>query len=149
MNLHASPFVTPRVSGMGALVSFLDNRSADTGNINFDRGTYHFTLRDTGEDVTNQIRRADKEANWAGFDAATDNERLYVEKYIREHGTLPPDVGPTSTWAVLLNNLATDPLGAPLEVVNNAWNDVVNSSGVKGFALVGGLALVLYLVLRK
>lgn len=150
MNLNVSPIISARVNALGALITLLDNRTVDTDNVSFNRDIYHFRLNDTGEDITAKIRRRDKENNWTGFDATKDNERLYVENYVLEHGVLPPTVGSTSTWAVLANQLLTDPLGAPLEAADAAWEQVVSSTGVKGLLLVGGGLLALYfLVLRR
>ena len=99
------------------MIQLLDGSSLDSDFLRFDAEHYHFYLGN--DDVTDLIRRADKLA-WAErwdveFDVEFENERIYVEKYYRENGKLPPNVGSDSVWWNFTKLIVTDPLRAPIE----------------------------------
>ena len=102
----------------------------DSDFVRFEPQIYHFFLGSgaDAQDITHLIRRADKEAMIPGFDVEFDNERLYVEKYVREHGKLPPDVGTNSIWGAWWDLIRRDPLGAGIEMVGDATKSVGNWS---------------------
>lgn len=126
------------------MITLLDDRVINPDEVTFNRNIYHFTYR--GEDITNLIRRADKRAMVDNFDDDIENQRLYVEKYVRENGVLPPEVGSTSTWAIFFDQLATDPLDAPLDALDTAVEKAFSSSGFRTLAIIGGLLVVVVLV---
>jgi hypothetical protein len=149
MNLNHQLIFANRVQGMNALVSLIGGGQMDTKDVRFMQSTHRFFTAD-GEDITNKLYRADKKANWSGFDETFDNERLSVERYMREHnGQLPPNIGSSSVFWNLGKQLVTDPLGAPLDAadtfVENTLKSVVSSSAVW---VVGGLVLA-YLLASK
>ena len=123
-------------------ISLIDGRKVDMDAVTFGKD-YHFFLN--AEDITNQIRRADK-AKFPGFDIEVDNERIYVEKYVRQHGTLPPEVGSDSIWWNFKEQILTDPLDAPLEALDAGVNKLFASSGIKIIAGVLVAGAIFYLV---
>lgn len=133
------------------LINLLDGRQADTEVIDFDSGSYHFALN--GEDVTNQIKQADKR-KFYGFDVARDDDRIYVETYMHNHGgKAPPEVGSDSFITNLYNQLTTRPLQAPLDDLNTFVKenvgDILASSGLQTIVLIGAAGLLAYLIIRK
>jgi hypothetical protein len=126
-------------------ITLLDGRTEDTANIYFDPATYHFSDTATGEDLTNQIRRADKQNNWPNFDPYVDNQRIYNET--RQGGVGPLGDLPTSTAGIFADQILTDPLAAPLDALSAGVKQVFASSGVKTLVIVaiiaGGFVLLL------
>lgn len=131
------------------MITLLDGRQVALSNISFDSDTYHFTLIDTGEDVTNLISRADKLANWPDFDPTIDNTRASNEA---SGGTGPVAPLNTSTASIFTNQILTDPLAAPISALNSAVAELSASSGIQKIGLILGLglaAIVLVEVLKK
>lgn len=123
------------------IVSYVNGEVADVTGVLFDYETYQFTLN--GRNITNLLRRADKLELIEGFDVVKENERIFIEKYLRENGRLPPQIGPTSTWKIFENLILTDPLDAPLDALDNA---VDNAIARRSFQIVAGVAVVVMLL---
>jgi len=98
-------------------IELLDGSTVDTDFLRFDEEHYHFYLGSGGnaQDLTDLIRRADKLAIVEDFDVEKENERIYVEKYWREHKELPPEIGSDSVWWNFTEQILTDPLDAPFK----------------------------------
>jgi hypothetical protein len=122
----------------------LDGRIIDTAAISFDPVTYHFTMG--AEDVTNNIRRADKQDNWPEFDPETDNRRASNES---RGGFGPVGELEESTLVILGEQLAKDPLAAPLASLNTALNQVLGSHGFLKLAALTVAVLVVVVIVRK
>ncbi len=121
------------------ILATISGRHLESTAIELDPTTQHFTY--SSEDVTNDLFRSDK-ATFDGFDVTLDNERIYKEKYAKEHGgSSAPVVGSTSTLDIFANQILTDPLAAPIEAVDNAVAKLTNSSGIKTLAIVGVLII--------
>lgn len=131
------------------MITLLDGRSVDLGNINFDQSSYHFYLIDTSEDITNLISRADKNANWSDFDPTVDNTRASNEA---SGGSGPVAPLNDSTLSILANQLETDPLAAPIasakSALNNAVNDLTGGSTVAKIALAAGALLAVAVIVK-
>lgn len=126
--------------------TLLDGRTVAMGDITFNPAIHHFYLGT--EDITSQLKRADK-LQFDGFDTETENSRLFVEKYMREHnGQLPPEVGSTSVWWQFKELLITDPLGAPLDALDSGIQKLWSSTGIKVMVAVAVVAVVVVLVVK-
>jgi hypothetical protein len=126
-------------------ITLLDGRTANTDQIAFDPVTYHFTLN--SEDVTALISRADKQNNWPNFDPAVDNTRLSNQN---QNGVnLPEPDLPTNTGGILVNQLLTDPLAAPLDSIKSEFNKVFATTTGKVIIIGGVVVLGLLLIPRK
>lgn len=140
MNIAYNPLET--VDAYSAAVTLVGGRTVDAGNIRFDETTYHFYL--DGVDVTNSLTQSQKAANWPRFDRAADNLRAYNEAYAAKHGGQPPPAtGSTSTAELFINQMLTEPFKAPADSLERQLS---GSPLIKTGMLVGGLALVAYLV---
>lgn len=126
-------------------ITLLDGREEDAADIFFDADTYHFTLHPSGEDITEQIRRADKLAMVSGFDQDRENRRVYEE---RSHPGSKP-LGSTSTAENFFEQITTDPLAAPLASLDAGIKKLFSSSGVKTIAVVALIGLVAFLLVRQ
>jgi len=114
----------------------------DQSTIFFHPDTYKFT-RDNGEDLTYLISFADKKS-FAGFDGA---RWLTIVSDLKNTGAIQPPLN-TSTASIFWEQLTTDPLAAPLESANNAFNEIINSSvAPKIGLLVGAVVVILILVI--
>lgn len=117
------------------MITLLDGTQLSLSDISFDPTTYHFTQISTGADITDNISRADKIANWPNFDPTVDNTRLSNEE---AGGTGPVAPLDDSTLSILGTQLATDPLAAPIAAAKSELNNVVNSiTGGSTIAKVG------------
>lgn len=126
--------------------TLIDGRTVAMGDIIFNAEIHHFYLGN--EDITNLLKRADKR-QFSGFDEVTDNDRIYVEKYMREHnGELPPEVGSSSVWWNFKELLITDPLGAPLEALDSGVKKLWASSGIKVIVAAVAVLVVVVLVVK-
>lgn len=142
MNLDFDPFpYASKVSGYAAMVTMLDGRRANTDDIVFSEPAHRFTLR--GEDVTNQIRQADKLTNWRTFDRAKDNARVSDERYQRETGKQRAPAGSTSTTGLFLTQIFTEPFKAPIEAAQRGTEGIGGLKGVGMIALIGVGALIM------
>jgi hypothetical protein len=131
------------------MITLINGRNVDEAVIAFDANTYHFTLRNTGEDVTNEIRRADKLALVSGFDIARDNNRLYAEK--KGGVASGKDLEPleTNTFKIFGQQILNDPLAAPLETVDKGVKQIFASSGIQTLLVVAGLGIAALILLKK
>lgn len=128
-------------------ITLLDGQNVPVQEITFDTETYHFTYN--GDDITDNIRHTDKQAFFPQFDQATDNLRVYNERYTAEHGHAPAPTGSTSTLGIFADQIINDPLGAPIETLNRTVDKITSASGVKTIALVGVGIIALIIFLRK
>lgn len=139
-------------------VTLIDGRTYDLDNAVFDRVYYRFHDYNTGEDLTNLIFQRDKAANWSGFDRSRDNERAYVENFMRTHGgQLPPETGSTSFWNNFFRQIYREPFNAPIQAVESALaaagEQLNNSPHVKSvvdtlkiLAALAAIAALVYVV---
>lgn len=128
----------------------------DTDQVAFDPSTYLFTLN--SQDITDNITRADKLANWPNFDPVIDNNRLAGK------GVTPLT---TSVTSIFFDRLITDPIEAPLDsaanAVNKAFSDIAqaadkvvnnvaataaNSPGIQALEKVLILGIITYIVFQ-
>lgn len=129
------------------MIRLIDGTTVDPNQIYFDTVSYHFTLN--GQDITANITRADKIANWPTFDPSVDNTRLYSES---RGGSGPIADLDTSTLDIFTQQVLTDPLAAPLDALNSGVNKVLASSGVQKIGLVLGVTaavITILLVLKR
>lgn len=129
-------------------ITLLDGRIVDTANIFFDDTDYSFKLGGTAENITTLIRAQDKQT-FPGFDQSKYNDIVYVQKYFRQHGTYPPDVGSTSIWANFVDQIATNPLQAPLDSLNAGLSNVTGSDAFKKILIAGFIGLGLLMLLKS
>jgi hypothetical protein len=124
------------------IVTLLDGRTVDSSELVFHPDTYHVFFN--GEDVTNNMRQYDKRQIWPDFDQSVDNERAYAERYFREHGTQPPPTGSSSTFVNFWQQIATDPLAAPLETLDATTSKLWENKTVKTVIIIAGIGVALY-----
>lgn len=117
-------------------------------DLDFDADSYHFIYGNYQQDVTNDITRADKMLLVPDLDIDKENRRLSLEKRDGSGGTGIAEKLDESTTSILVDQLITDPLGAPIEALNNGFDKLVASPGVRKLALLGFLGLVVYFVVR-
>lgn len=128
-------------------ITMLDGRRIDSDDLTFDRESMRFSL--SGIDVTNNIKQADKVANFPGFDRAKDNERAYVEAYVKSRGQVPPSTGSTSTLGIFTKQITTEPLAAPLESLDKTVGQIARSSGVQTIIITAIIGYGLYLYFQS
>jgi hypothetical protein len=128
-------------------LTLLDSRSVDMSEIYFDPNTYHFSDTATGEDLTNLIRRADKQDNWPAFDPYTDNQRIFNET--RKGGSGPLGDLQTNSGVIFAEQLLTDPLAAPLDALTKGVKEILANPGFKTLLVVGVLLFGAYVVLKE
>jgi hypothetical protein len=136
------------------MITLLDGRQIDEADFAFDPRLYHFSLFSTGEDVTNEIRRADKLRLVPGFDVEKELYRLSVEKPFSGGGNRTASEGElepreTNTAKILADQLFNDPLGAPLETLDAGVKKVFESSGVRALLIVAALGIAAAIYLKK
>ena len=125
-------------------LTLLDLRQVDTGSISFNNANYHFVDKTTGEDITNLITRADKVANWSGFDVYKDNSRLSAEQPATRNLTGQPQVtiGPVedlpSGWLFTAEETARETASDITQVAKSSTNTLI---------IVGAVAAAAYLLL--
>lgn len=129
-------------------ITLLDGRSTDTGSIRWDKSSYHFYLG--SEDVTNLINRADKVANWSGFDVYKDNSRLSAEQpATRQNQGLPPlTLGPVEDLPTGAGYIAGETLvGTASDLARGAGSYIQTTTNT--LVIFGVAGLVAYLLLSK
>lgn len=127
-------------------ITLISGRQVDSSNLFFNQDTYHITLSPTGEDITNDMRRADKISLFNGFDIEKDNTRLYNET---RGGTGPVPPLETNTAVILGQQLLTDPLAAPLDALNNTVNRVFDAPGIKKLLVIAAVLVVGVIILKR
>lgn len=140
-----SPDASAPAGPSSGQVKLMDGRIVNVSDINFNTSTqppngYHFTLSATGEDLTNQITRADKLANWPNFDPTLDNDRLYRERQITRTGTDPGPPPSTDTLGYFVQGVSSDlqKIATPAALVGD----------VKDILFIGGIVLAVYLAIK-
>ena len=116
----------------------LNGSVIDTDAVEFNRETYHFYLG--GVDITNQLKREDKREGFVDFDDSKDNLRVYNELHPGQAPT-----GPTTIWGNFVEQVTTDPLAAPVEMLERGVDSALNTTTVKvGLVLlsIGVLAII-------
>lgn len=143
MNIRCPPDLES-VDSFAGEFAMLNGQRVDASDVEFYPDTYRFFYKN--DDVTNQIRQADKIANWPNFNQAKDNERAYAEAYAAKHGgASPTPTGSTSTVATFIKQIFTEPLKAPSESLQR---QVQGSPAVQAGIVVVTLGLV-YLIVAK
>ena len=134
-------------------ITLISGRKIDSSAILFDGSNYHFSIEETGEDITNDIRRADKLTLVPGFDIERDLRRASVEKPASGGGrtATSQDLDPLdeSTARIFGKQIVTDPFSAPLESANNLAQKFFSLPGLQKVLIVGALAAVLYIAVKK
>lgn len=129
-------------------IRLLSGTSVSSLEIDFNDSTYHFSVN--GEDITNDITRADKKRLVPGFDDTKENRRLSSEHpatgRMSGHGTDPLT---ESTFGIFAGQIATDPLSAPLAALDKGVSQVFRSSGVQLLTITAILAIVGYVIFNK
>lgn len=117
--------------------------------IEFDDDTYHFFSGDalSGQDITDDIYRADKLLLVPDFNVTTENYRISSERgAYKPGGTQPLD---DSTASNFVTQITTDPLAAPLETLNNTFDKLVAAPGARKLVLVAFLGLAVFFALKQ
>lgn len=129
-------------------ITLLDGRIVDTANIFFDDSDYSFKLGGTAENITTLIRASDKQT-FPGFDQTKYNDIVYVQHYFQLHGTYPPDIGSTSVWANFVQQIATNPLQAPLDSLNAGISQITGADAFKKILIAGLIGFGLLLLVKS
>jgi len=108
------------------IVHLFDNRDVEVTSIIFDAGEQRFYLMNEqggpGEDITVQLTQADKlTIGGDHYDQNYDLRRASGSKNGKSYPKLGQEPS-TSTGEILADQMATDPLGAPLDAAKNAVN---------------------------
>lgn len=121
--------------------------------VTFDPNTYRFTY--AGQDITNQISRAEKLRAVPGFDIERENIRLSLEKPVSGDGVAPTggqidnaDLD-DSTLSNLGSQLLNNPFQAPLEAANRLAEQFFALPGLKKVMIVAAVGAVLYIAVKK
>lgn len=119
-------------------IRLLDSRIIPSEDIRLERNKWQFTRISSGEDLTKQIRRVDKET-FAGYDNAAYNRYL--------SGGLGAEELPTNVTGIFTKQILTDPLAAPADAASKAVDSV--KAAVKSpwtWAAVGLVVVVLVVI---
>lgn len=124
-------------------ITLLNGSTVDTDAIVFDKETYQFYLG--SENLTNLIRIVDKR-RFNGFDDTTEYQRIYNLSHPDA-----PQTGPQGIWANFWQQITTDPLDAPVELLQEKVGGALDSTtGKIALALVAiGVLAVLVAFHRK
>lgn len=129
-------------------ITLLTGAKIESQELTFDRNTYHFFFR--GVDITDDIRRADKISIVPNFDVTKDNYRLSDEGPVTgQKGNYGLNDLDESTTRILVKQLATDPLGAPIESLNRTAEKFFALPGIQKILIVGAIGAVLYIAVKK
>lgn len=123
------------------IVTLTNGDQVDSSGLTFNPGSYHVFWGTF--DVTKIMRQNDKVQVFPGFSRELDNVRASDEHTIEQGGT-PATVGSTSTWDIFWHQIATDPLGAPLDAASNQVKKVWDNPLGKTVIVIAGIALGLY-----
>ena len=132
------------------IITLLDGRTEDTGNVFFDPATYVFKDIASGEDLSNLIRFADK-SNFPGWDAAkqlafTSNNSQGIAN--TPENTLTPGETP-GTLSNFWTQLTTDPLAAPLDSLNKGIDKLVQAPAILKVGVAAVVVIGIVLILRS
>jgi hypothetical protein len=111
--------------------------------LTFNPDNYHFAFR--GQDVTNLISRADKIRLVPDFDIDRENYRLSSELGAGGYGQ---DALNESVGGIFVDQMLTDPLGAPLEALDAGVKKLLDSTGVR-ILLIGVTIVAMVVILNK
>lgn len=135
------------------MITLLDKRQVEESEFAFNKSNYHFTLRRTGEDVTNLIAREDKRALVPGFDDTKENYRLSVEKPVsgggRQASENDLEGATTNTAEIFGRQIIDDPLEAPLETLDSGVKKILSSSGIQTILVVAALGITAVILLKR
>lgn len=120
-------------------ITLLNGQVIDSSNVRLEADKIHFTQIDNGADITRQLKYADK-LQWPDFDWQKSDIELYA--------THPATVLDTSTADAFFNQIANDPLKAPIDALNKGVSEIFNASGTKTI-IVAGLVIVGLILLIK
>jgi hypothetical protein len=134
-------------SNVQGTITGIHDQSFAVNQIAFDPETYLFAYGDSQQNITDEIYSKDKQLLVPDFDLATENYRRASANGDYKPGGIQPLE--TSTAKILVEQLTTDPLAAPLASLNNTFDKLVAAPGVRKFALLGFLGLAIYFVLRE
>lgn len=129
------------------IINLISGRTADSDRITFNDQTLRFTLAPGAQDITDDIRRADKVAIW-NIDVDRENQRIFAESYARDHdGHLPTPLD-TSTTSIFLGHILTDPLAAPLDVLNRGIDRFVAAPAITKILVAAGVVITIAAVVK-
>ena len=124
-------------------ITLISGRTADTDRISFDPVTLQFVLM--GQNITEDINRADKVAIW-NIDVDRENQRIFANKYARDHdGALPKQL-PTDTLTIFENRLLTDPFSEPLAALDRTFQKIIAAPAIQKIGVALAIVGVVYLV---
>ncbi len=132
------------------MVALINGGVVDENSLIFSEKSYNVFDAFTGENLTNEIRQSDKVRLFPGFDRARDNERSFVENYVKKNGKLPLPTGSTSIAVNFWQQITTDPLQAPIAVAlgqgasGEGLGAGTTSKAIKTVVIIAGIALGLY-----
>lgn len=133
-----------------ATLTLLNGSQVDEQDLVFNEKDYNVFDAFTGENYTNLIRQSDKVRIFPGFDRAKDNERSFVENYVRQNGKQPLPTGSTSIAYNFWQQVTTDPLKAPIAVAlgqgasGEGLGEGTTSKAIKTVVILAGIGLALY-----
>lgn len=123
------------------MITLLDGRTVDQAHVFFHPDTYKFTA-DNGEDLTWLIKLTDKDS-FPGFDRS---RWFTIVSDLKNTGAIQPELN-TSTWDIFWQQISTDPLAAPLEQADKAFDEIVNSAVAPKIGLaIGAVVVILALI---
>jgi hypothetical protein len=135
------------------MITLLDGRQIEESDLAFNKASYHFTLRKSGEDITNDISREDKRRIVPGFDDTKENYRLSVEKPAtgggRQASEKDLEGATTNTAEIFGRQILEEPLEAPLQTLDSGVKRVLSSSGIQQILIVSALGLGALILLKK
>lgn len=133
-----------KVSGT---ITGISGATYNVHELEFDNESYHFTYGSYSQDVTKDIKFADKLLLVPDLDQKKELLRVSSESgHYTPGGSTPLE---ESTAVILADQLTTDPLAAPLQALSNGFDEVIKNSGVRKFALLGFLGLAIYFIVKK
>lgn len=124
-------------------LNLLDGTTVDSGEVNWDKSTYHFYDANTGVDITNLITRSDKIINFPGFDGTVDNDRIYREQQVQQTGKDPGPPLNTSVGSLFVQNV-----GQTLSNIGTGAGQTVKDT-LQTFVIFGIAGFVAYQLLKK
>lgn len=126
------------------LISGQTVRDQDVQFAQDSQGYWRFSIN--GQDITDDIRRVDKERLIPNFDIVKENIRLSEERGAQAGlGSEPLN---ESTGEIFVEQVLTDPFSAPLQSLNNQLETLFALPGFKKALAVGAVIAVVYLAYK-
>lgn len=116
-------------------IKLIDGRIIPWEDIRLEKNNWQFSRKSTGEDLTRQIRLADKREGWAEYDNEAYNRYLSGGKDAKDL--------PTNVTGIFTKQILTDPLAAPADAAAGAVKTLKETVTSPKFLIIAGLATVL------